>query len=422
MFMLLAGCLAPLTAAAQALVCPAPPAGRACEAFHYHVSMYRPDSRAFTELSAGAPFATTAACERAREQQLAANAKVAGYFRDVKEQQYPPDRFGPCHCDMTTERSSTTYLADPQRILQLRGAEEIRLRVRERLLDNKVPSDSEIIRGLYADLPSTPALATPKIVPLPQGASVPVTTSANDLHPTLTIDTTKPTIAALDLPLIDPVSPLPEGEGAAAAPGEGPPVAPVAVAAVPEPAAPIVEETRVEPQPEVVESAEPAAEDEQQSAQEIAESFVSYETERIQNVLRASTAIGDEDVKTRIFDATMERIQLLSNLRGLIEGSGTGSRLTAAARDVLTEDDRVTLMTRLFGESVRTHWAPKDAADVVFEIEPVIASAPERVLRDNSGTFSKEQKKHALYLVLAKTQPTEDQRLWLSTVVEGFLR
>ena len=28
----------------------------------------------------------------------------------------------------------------------------------------------------------------------------------------------------------------------------------------------------------------------------------------------------------------------------------------------------------------------------------------------------------ALYLVLAQTQPTEEQRLWLSTVVEGLLR
>jgi len=37
--------------------------------------------------------------------------------------------------------------------------------------------------------------------------------------------------------------------------------------------------------------------------------------------------------------------------------------------------------------------------------------------------FQRElQKKRALYLVLAQSQPTEDQRLWLSTVVEGFLR
>ncbi|HYR28616.1 MAG TPA: hypothetical protein VEU30_09125, partial [Thermoanaerobaculia bacterium] len=64
----------------------------------------------------------------------------------------------------------------------------------------------------------------------------------------------------------------------------------------------------------------------------------------------------------------------------------------------------------------------QDAADVILEIEEDIAAAPERALRDTTGKFSAEQKKRALYLVLAQTQPTEDQRLWLSTVVEGFLR
>lgn len=422
MSILLAACLATLSAAAQALMCPAAPAGRPCEAFHYHSSLYRPDNRTFTEVYSPAPFSTEAACERAREQQLAANGKVVGFFRDVKEQQYPPDRLGPCHCDMSTERSSTTYLSEQQRLLQLRGAEEIRLRVRERLLDNKVPSDSEIVRGLYADPPSTPLLTGPKIVPMPQSAPVVVTTSPDDLRATLTIDTSKPSVAALDLPLIAPGSALAtaRGEGSPGSPGERGLPPPVAVATTVPPAP--IEETRVEPQPEVDSTPEPAPEEEQQSAQDTAERFVSYETQRIQNVLRASSAIGDENVKTRIFEAAMERIQLLSNLRSIIEGSGTGSRLAVAARDVLTEDDRVMLVARLFGQGIRSHWAPKDASDVVFEVDPVIANAPERVLRDNSGAFTGEQKRHALYVVLAKSQPTEDQRLWLTTVVEGFLR
>ncbi len=419
---LIAGCLVSLSAAAQTLVCPAAPAGRPCEAFHYHSSLYRPDQRTFTEVYTPAPFSTQVACERAREQQLAANAKVVGFFRDVKEQQYPPDRIGPCHCDMSTERSSATFLGEQQRLLQLRSAEEIRLRVRERLLDNKVPSDSEIVRGLYADPPSTPLLTGPKIVPLPQSATAVVTTSPDDLRATLTIDTSKPSVAALDLPLIgsDSPSPVARGESAPAAPREKAPPPTVAVATTVPPAP--MEETRVEPQPEVDSTPEPASEEEQQTAQDTAERFVSYETQRIQNVLRASSAIGDENVKTRIFEAAMERIQLLSNLRSIIEGSGTGSRLAAAARDVLTEDDRVTLVARLFGQDIRSHWAPKDASDVVFDIDAAISNAPERVLRDNSGAFTSEQKRHALYVVLAKSQPTEDQRLWLTTVVEGFLR
>jgi hypothetical protein len=76
----------------------------------------------------------------------------------------------------------------------------------------------------------------------------------------------------------------------------------------------------------------------------------------------------------------------------------------------------------LLGEKVWPHWAPRDASDVVFDVEPAIAAAPESALRDSTGRVSAEQKKRALYLVLAQTQPTEDQRLWLSTVVEGFLR
>ena len=118
----------------------------------------------------------------------------------------------------------------------------------------------------------------------------------------------------------------------------------------------------------------------------------------------------------------MERIQLLSNLRQLIEGSGVRSRLASAARDAVSEEQRLALVAKLFGSGMTAHWAPKDAADVVFDVDAAIAAAPERALRDTSGQITADQKKRALYLVLAKTQPTEEQRLWLSTLVEGFLR
>jgi len=59
---------------------------------------------------------------------------------------------------------------------------------------------------------------------------------------------------------------------------------------------------------------------------------------------------------------------------------------------------------------------------VIVDADPEIASEPDQVLRDTSGKYTTQQKKRALYLVLARTQPTEEQRLWLSTVVEGFLR
>lgn len=423
LFMLLAGSFAAAAASAQSLSCPAPPAGRTCDAFHYHVQMYRPDTRILTEFYGGTQFATEEACKRAREQQVAQNAKVVEFMRANKDQKYEPDRVGACHCDMTTERSSVTYLDEPKRIAQLRTAEEIRLRVRERLLDRKAPTDSEVVRGLWADPPSTPGLEVPRLVPLPTTPRAQIATSANDLRPTRTLDTAKPSVAALDLPLADigtPASPPAEQRAAlGAAEGSTPPgLAPPVVE-------PVIEE-RVEAQPEPIGSEAPVetetAPEEEDSPERTAERFISYETQRIQSVLRASAAIADENVKTKIFEASMERIQLLSNLRLLIEGSGVRSRLAAAARDARTDEQRLALVSQLFGSGVKPHWAPKDAADVVIAVDNAIAAEPERVLRDTTGRFTPEQKKRALYLVLAQTQPTEEQRLWLTTVVEGFLR
>jgi hypothetical protein len=422
-------CLAMTAAAQQPLVCTTTVAGRPCEAFHYHVQMYRPDTKAFTEIVGGNQFATQAACDRARELQVAANAKVVEYFRDVREQrQYEADRVGPCHCDMTIDRAAPNFLSDLQRTQQLRAAEEVRLRVRERLLDNKLTSDSEIVRGLWADPPATALLGGPRLAPLPQGAPAPILTATEDLRSTKTIDTTKPTVAALDLPLVDigalpPPAPEPPPGGAGATPSNGTPMPAVVPTAEPPPeevkvAAPV--ETEAAPASETIASTVP--EEDFVSAEETAERFVTYETQRIQNVIRASGAIADENVKTKIFEACTQRIQLLSNLRLLIEGSGMRSRLATAARDARGETERLAVITRLFGESIRPHWAAKDAADVIFDVAPEIASAPERALRDTTGSVSTEQKKQALYLVLAQTQPTENQRLWLSSVVEGFLR
>ena len=78
-------------------------------------------------------------------------------------------------------------------------------------------------------------------------------------------------------------------------------------------------------------------------------------------------------------------------------------------------------MARLFGDEVKPHWAPKNVDDVIVEFDRDVLASPERVLRDTTGHVSALQKKQALYLVLAQTQPTDDQRLWLSSIVEGLL-
>ena len=159
-----------------------------------------------------------------------------------------------------------------------------------------------------------------------------------------------------------------------------------------------------------------------QPAEESAEAFVGYEGERIQNVLKASGAISDEAIRSKIFEACMQRIQLLSNLRSLIAGSGTRSRFATAVRGVNSEADRLALVAKLFGSDMPKHWAPADAKDVILDARPDVESDPERVLRDAGGRWSPQQKRRALYVILARTQPTEEQQLWLGSVIDAFLQ
>jgi len=396
---------AQLAAQQAPLACPPPPAGRTCELYHYHVQAVRPDTKQRVEIFVTPQFATQSACERARDARAEASAKVTDFIR-AKQQKYEGERIGPCHCDMTGDQGAA----------QVRVAEEIRLRTRERLLDMGLTTDSEIVRALEVDPPVTALLGAPKLVPPPQNVAVPIATSADDLKPTRTLDTTKPTVAALDLPLIDIAT------GTPASPPAGPEASPPPPPVPAETAAP---ETTTAPEPIVeqkVEAEVVPSEEETLSAQDTAERFVSYETQRIQNVIKASAAIADENLRSGIVDACMQRFNLLSNLRLLIEGSGMRGRLATAARDAVSESDRLALMAKLFGDSVSRHWAPKDARDVVFPIPDDIAAAPDRILRDTSGRYTAQQKKNALYAVLATTQPGEDARLWLSSVIEEFLR
>ena len=365
---------APAVALAQPLVCPTSPS-TACTTWHFHVQMFRPDTKGFSDLFGINQFSTQAACDRARETAMTRNLAVVEHIRKVQnDQQYQPDRVGPCHCDMTIDKTSPNYLTDTQRVAQQRNAEEIRERVRERLLDTNLASDSELIRGL-AQVSTPPAiLSGPKLVPLPPRQVVAaVANSADDLRTVKAVEVTPPTVATLDLPLVE--------------------------VAMPEPAK--AEEA-------------PAA-----TTDDSADAFVTIETQRIQEVLKASGAIADEALKARVLEACMQRIQLLSNLRSLIQGSGAKSRLATAARNAKTDEERLALVQKLFGPDVAPHWAPSDAPAVL--LTPLTDDA-EKVLRDTSGKYNDQQRRRALYDVLARTQPTEDQQLWLTSIVDTFLQ
>jgi len=409
-------------ALAQPLVCPpvAAVAGRPCETFHYHVQLFRPDTREFVELYGINQFASMGACERARDTQFKRNMAVVEFMRTQRRDWWQPDKFGPCHCDMTIERASPNALTEAARVQQVHDAEEIRQRVRERLLDAKALPDSEVVRNLAPPLSTTPLIGGPKLVPLPPPAAVStVSNSPDDLRITKAVGTMAPSTTSLDLPLVDiplpgitppaeavattPAAPVPQTVTPAPAPApETPPPAP---APAPAPAPPIEQVAVV------------ADEAELPSPEDVADAFVSYESQRIQNVLKVSGSIGDESVKAQVLDACTQRIQLLSNLRSIIVGSGARSRLVAAASVARKENERLAVVAKLFGSDVPPHWAPKDAADVIFD--PGVTDA-EQVLRDNRS--SDQQKRHALYALLATSSPTEQQQLWLNSVIEGLLK
>jgi len=405
------------SALAQPLLCPpvASVAGRPCETFHYHVQMFRPDTREFFEMYGIDQFASQGACDRARDAAFKRNMAVVEFMRTQRRDWWQADKFGTCHCDMTIERASPNFLSEAARAQQVHDAEEIRQRVRERLLDAKAPPDGELIRNLAPQLSSTPLIGGPKMVPMPPPASVTsVSNSPDDLRITKAVDTTAASTTSLDLPLVDIPLPgiTPPPEVVATQPAPVPPTpTPTPATETPQPApqpapAPIAEQVAVvADEPEL-----PAPED-------VADAFVSYESQRIQNVLKVSSSIGDESVKAQVLDACTQRIQLLSNLRSIIVGSGAKSRLVAAANAARKENERLAVVAKLFGSDVPPHWAPKDAADVIFD--PAVADA-EQVLRDNHS--SDQQKRHALYALLATSSPTEQQQLWLNSVIEGLLK
>jgi len=404
-------------ALAQPLLCPpvASAAGKPCETFHFHVQLFRPESRDFIELYGVNQFASIASCERARDAAFKRNMSVVEFMHTQRRDWWQADKFGPCHCDMTVEKASPNFLSEAARTQQLRDSEEIRQRVRERLIDAKALPDSEVMRNIAPQLSATPLIGGPKFVSMPAPVAAATTTnSPEDLQITKAVDKTPSSTTSEDLPLVDIPLPgiTPPAEVVAATPAPVPAPAPAST----EPPKPVPTPL---PQQTVQVTAEAATavadEPDLPAPEDVADAFVSYESQRIQNVLKVD--VGDESIKAQVLEACTQRIQLLSNLRSIIVGSGAKSRLVAAANGAKKESERVAVAAKLFGSDIPPHWAPKDAANVIFD--PGVTE-PERVLRDAAS--SDEQKRHALYALLATSSPTEQQQMWLSSVIEGLLK
>ena len=81
-------------AAAQTLDCPGS-SGARCDTFHFHVQMYRPDTRGFAEVWGTNQFASQSSCERARDATMRRNLAVVDHMKRVaKDNNFEPDRFG----------------------------------------------------------------------------------------------------------------------------------------------------------------------------------------------------------------------------------------------------------------------------------------------------------------------------------------
>src|SRR3954452_7240255 len=225
-------------ALAQPLLCPpvASAAGKPCETFHFHVQLFRLEPRDFVEVYGVNAFPSMASCERARDAQFKRNANVVEYMRAQRRDWWQADKFGPCHCDMTVEQASPNFLSEAARTQQVRDAEEVRQRVRERLIDAKAPPDSDVMRNIAPTVSATPLIGGPKIVSMPAPVAVTTSNSPDDLQLTKAVDTTASSATSLDLPLVEIAMPgiTPPVEVAAAAPA---PAAPAPAAPAPAPGA-----------------------------------------------------------------------------------------------------------------------------------------------------------------------------------------
>jgi len=413
------------------LVCPGSSEGEVsgCKAFHYHLQAWRPDTKTFVELFGLNSYSTVSACESARTAQMKGNLAVVDFIhRADNNPNFQPNRVGPCHCDMTLVPSNPNFLTDTARASQIRTAEEISGKVKEKLLSEKLTPDSDLVQSLSlarraGDISWNKTLSTPDpaavaripALPLPEEQIKDTAVATEGL---------RPAGGATELMLVE--VPIPTGVPAsrpATPPAPAPATASgasVEVEAAPPPAS-SASTTAAPSATGAPATSDPAAMDTAPADDEAVDRFIEYETARVQAVLKANDSITDDSLKGQIFAASMQRLQLLSNLRAVIEGAGAKSKLGLAARRATNEESRLAFVSRVFGPSMIPHWAPRDAAQILVTIPPGVTDDPVAVLRDSSGRYSADDKHLALFAHLARSASlTPNEELWLAGVIEPF--
>ena len=371
-----------------------------CVVYHYHLRKYQPERKASVELTGVNEFASSEACEAALLRAQTENRAIVRFLGENKPRaKFRPDTFGPCHCDMTRNPASPNNIDAKRRISELRMQQNIAADVRELLLDADATPSSQIVRSLGLDPSKFEAALWPKALITPDPEEMVV-----DPQPVPESESKETTIASspprgdfgsgLDLELVDIV--LPDEVMVAAA-----------VAPAYQPSEDEYGEATLEP---VTAGSNPA------------DTFVSFESSRVQAILQASNAIDDAGEKKKIFEAAMHRLQVLSNLKVVVLASGTDSDLADAFAALDTEDQRVSLMSDIFGSTVASHWIPQDAREVVIEIPTELTADPVSILRESTGRYDDEQRKQALFHLLGRTANlTSSQELWVAELMISFL-
>ncbi|MHB0969099.1 MAG: hypothetical protein ACYC7A_00690 [Thermoanaerobaculia bacterium] len=382
--------LVSISSFAQSLTCPSSGSPQQmCSGYHYHLQMWRPDSKVPSDVLGVNRFATLTACETARTLEIQRNKGVIDFFRKLK-----PDgpeqvhRFGACHCDQTTDRNSPVYLDEAARIRQLRLYEEVNGRIRERLLDRGATNGSEVVRSLAITPPNVASTLWSKTVPpIPsESRATSATASEAELKNTeIGADSGARSVAAIDVPLatIDPKT-----------------ISVRTTATV----------------------ADDAADEESDEGAGPADAFIAHEFSRVDEISKAGLAVNDEALRTRIIDACIDRTQLLTNLRSIAEQAGPTSRLSSMMAAAKEEPSRIALATKLFGPTMQTHWAPADARNAIVEFPPETANDATAVVRDPADRYTDAQRRLALYYLLAKNPSlVANQQLWIAEIIDGFL-
>jgi hypothetical protein len=364
---------APAPASAQALTCATAAAGD-CTLVHYHTRVWDPRNKTSFEILGHNAFGTMEKCEEARAKDEARNrAAIDHLLKVAPRMKTGANVYGPCHCDPTWTKGDPAFIAEAARLQVTRAARTIDLAMLNLLVEKDLPADGELARRYE------PTSSTFRTASWPLGI-------------------TRATAPDADRALSDATETLMETTIIAQAPVDAEPTQ-LALKGITydDLAGLTVTESEAAPSPARAD-------------------FLGSEIARFAALLDRVDELSQKDL---VIDSCQERVQVLSNLQRLIETAGPSSRLARANLERTVEDDRLRLVGDLFGASVAAHWAPADPAAMDIAIPEAIDGDPLAVLRDTAGKFDRDQRKLALYRLLAgDANLTESQEVWLASLIE----